>query len=71
MNVIPFTARSGPKRRPSYSRPMLPWVRRRARRLQEAFGIDRHQAVAEAARHYVAFTRRPVSRVQLEEVTHG
>lgn len=53
--------------RPSYSRPVLPWVRRRARALQRAFGLARHDAVIEAGRDYVAFTRRPLGRRLLGE----
>ena len=48
-NVHPLDARR-------YSRPLLPWVRRRARRLQVVFGLDRSWAVAEAAAHYADFT---------------
>lgn len=39
-----------------YARPLLPWVRRRARRLQAVFGLGRSWAVAEAAAHYADFT---------------
>lgn len=64
--------RPGMPRRPSYSRALLPWVRRRARRLQRAFGLDRRQAVHEAAEHYTAFTGRPVSGCAApREVVHG
>jgi hypothetical protein len=52
---------------------MLPWVRRRARRLQQAFGIDRRAAVAEALSDYVAFTGAGRSLAQrIHEATrHG
>ena len=45
-----------------YSRPLLPWVRRRARRLQAVFGLDRCWAVAEAAAHFADFTGNPAAR---------
>ena len=60
--------------RPSYARPLLVWVRRRARRLQRAFGIDRHLAVIEAGEDYAAFTgsrRRMAKVVQLGVSRHG
>lgn len=45
-----------------YARPLLPWVRRRARRLQTVFGLDRSWAVAEAAADYAAFTGSEAAR---------
>ena len=39
-----------------YARAFMPWVCRRARRLQTVFGIDRAWAVVEATKDYADFT---------------
>lgn len=39
-----------------YGRAFLPWVRRRARRLQAVFHLDRAWAVLEATNDYAHFT---------------
>lgn len=61
-------------RRQNYARPLLRWVRRRARKLQQAFGIDRREAVNEAALDYASFTgmgRRMASLIYDREVRRG
>lgn len=38
-----------------YARPQLAWVKRRARRLQRFYGIDRRLAIFDALRDYTEF----------------
>lgn len=39
-----------------YQRPSLTWIKRRARRLQQFYGIGRRLAVFDAWRDYINFT---------------
>lgn len=48
---------SVPMTEADYHRPELSWVKRRARRLQRFFKVDRAIAVAEALDDYYLFTR--------------
>ncbi|WP_164546902.1 MULTISPECIES: hypothetical protein [unclassified Variovorax] len=41
-----------------YDRPLLPWIRRRARRLMRCHGVPRHDAVQDAANDYRFFVGR-------------
>ncbi len=40
----------------AYCRPTLSWIKRRARRLQRAYGVARRLAIFDAWRDYVDFT---------------
>lgn len=42
--------------RPNYHRPTLAWIKRRARRLQSAYGISRRFAIFDAWTDYIGFT---------------
>lgn len=41
---------------PRYYRPPLGWIKRRARRIQRLYGVDRRAAIHDAHVDYVAFT---------------
>lgn len=42
---------------PRYHRPRLQWIKRRARRLMKAYGLERRLAIYDANRDYVDFVR--------------
>lgn len=53
-----------------YARPRLAWIKRRARRLQAAYGISRRLAVFDAWRDFIDFTT-PVPHAHLVLVPGG
>lgn len=55
-NMHPLDARR------RYARDFAPWVRRRARRLQQVFKLDRAWAVVEATNDYANFTGSRLAR---------
>lgn len=42
-------------KQPSYTRPPLAWIKRRARRLMRFYGISRRLAVFDALTDYIGF----------------
>lgn len=61
-----------PARTPSYVRPPLTWITRRARRIQRVYGVARRMAIYDAWVDYVNFTCTPAPRApQLTLVKGG
>lgn len=52
-----------------YKRPPLGWIKRRAKRLQRAYGITRRIAIASAADDYYTFTH--MHRGRLSQLLQG
>ena len=61
-----------PARTPSYVRPPLSWITRRARRIQRVFGVPRRFAIYDAWRDYIDFTGAAAPRlVAVKGACHG
>lgn len=63
---------------PSYWRPPIGWIKRRARRIERFYGVSRRLAVQDARLDYLEFTRLrdgqvlPLARaIHAQELPHG